>query len=101
MGVLILECIKMDKKILVLLKENFLSKDYKKVISWTRAKELQKKKSLNYAFACRGTRLSMSYEKDIFAVFAYEFELSLNRWFLVKSFACAHGEIIYSVNCEI
>ena len=42
----------MDKKILVLLKENFLSKDYKKVISWTRAKELQKKKSLNYAFAC-------------------------------------------------
>jgi len=35
----------------------------------------------------------MSYEKDIFAVFAYEFELLHNRSFLVKSFACAHGEI--------
>ena len=45
--------------------------------------------------------LSMSYEKDIFAVFAYEFELLHNRSFLVKSFAYAHGEIIYSVNCEI
>ena len=41
------------------------------------------------------------YEKDIFAVFAYEFELLHNRSFLVKSFAYAHGEIIYSVNCEI
>ena len=45
--------------------------------------------------------LSMGYEKDIFAVFAYEFELLHNRSFLVKSFAYAHGEIIYSVNCEI
>ena len=33
----------------------------------------------------------------IFAVFAYEFEIAI----LVKSFAYAHGEIIYSVNCEI
>ena len=40
----------------------------------------------------------MSYKKDIFGSIAYEFELSQ---FLVKSFACAHGEIIYSVNCEI
>ncbi len=47
------------------------------------------------------TFMSMSYEKDIFAVFAYEFELLHNRSFLVKSFAYAHGEIIYSVNCEI
>ena len=39
--------------------------------------------------------------KDIFAVFAYEFELLHNRSFLAKSFAYAHGEIIYSVNCEI
>ena len=45
--------------------------------------------------------LSMSYEIDIFAVFAYDFELLHNRSFLVKSFAYAHGEIIYSVNCEI
>ena len=45
--------------------------------------------------------LSMGYEKDIFAVFAYEFELLHNRSFLVKSFAYAHGEIIYFVNCEI
>ena len=37
--------------------------------------------------------LSMGYEKDIFAVFAYEFELLHNRSFLVKSFAYAHGEI--------
>ena len=43
----------------------------------------------------------ISLKKDIFAVFAYEFELSQNSWFLVKSFAYAHGEIIYSVNCEI
>ena len=34
----------------------------------------------------------------IFAVFAYEFEPSQ---FLMKSFACAHGEIIHFVNCEI
>ena len=45
--------------------------------------------------------MSMSYEKDIIDVFAYEFELLHNRSFLVKSFAYAHGEIIYSVNCEI
>ena len=45
--------------------------------------------------------LSVSYEIDIFTVFAYEFELLHNRSFLVKSFAYAHGEIIYSVNCEI
>ena len=37
--------------------------------------------------------MSMSYEKDIFAVFAYEFELLHNRSFLVKLFAYAHGEI--------
>ena len=48
-----------------------------------------------------GSFLSMGYKKDIFAVFAYEFELLHNRSFLVKSFAYAHGEIIYSVNCEI
>ena len=48
-----------------------------------------------------GFSLSMDYKKDIFAVFAYEFELLHNRSFLVKSFAYAHGEIIYSVNCEI
>jgi len=40
----------------------------------------------------------MGYKKDITAVFTYEFELLR---LLVKSFACAHGEIIYSVNCEI
>ena len=40
----------------------------------------------------------MGCKKDIFAVFAYEFELS---HLLVKSFAYAHGEIIYFVNCEI
>ena len=34
--------------------------------------------------------LSMGYKKDIFAVFAYEFEPS---HLLVKSFAFAHGEI--------
>ena len=34
--------------------------------------------------------LSMGCKKDIFAVFAYEFELS---HLLVKSFAFAHGEI--------
>ena len=45
--------------------------------------------------------LYMCYKKDIIAVFAYEFELLHNRSFLVKSFAYAHGEIIYSVNCEI
>ena len=45
--------------------------------------------------------MSMSYEKDIIDVFAYEFELLHNRSFLVKSFAYAHGEIIYSENCEI
>ena len=45
--------------------------------------------------------LSMGDKKDIFAVFAYDFELLHNRSFLVKSFAYAHGEIIYSVNCEI
>ena len=45
--------------------------------------------------------LSMGYKKDIFGIFAYEFELLHNRSFLVKSFAYAHGEIIYSVNCEI
>jgi len=36
-----------------------------------------------------------------YLAFTYEFELSHNRSFLVKSFAYAHGEIIYSVNCEI
>ncbi len=36
-----------------------------------------------------------------FGIFAYEFEPLHNRSFLVKSFAYAHGEIIYSVNCEI
>ena len=45
--------------------------------------------------------LAIGYEKDIFAVFADEFEFLHNRSFLVKSFAYAHGEIIYSVNCEI
>ena len=40
-------------------------------------------------------------KKIFWAVFAYEFELLHNRSFLVKSFAYAHGEIIYSVNCEI
>ena len=45
--------------------------------------------------------LCKDYKKDIFAVFAYEFEILQNRSFLVKSFAYAHGEIIYSVNCEI
>ena len=51
---------------------------------------------------CRQEKgFSKDYEKDIFAVFAYEFELLHNRSFLVKSFAYAHGEIIYSVNCEI
>jgi len=34
--------------------------------------------------------LRKDYKKDIFTVFAYEFELSL---FLMKSFANAHGEI--------
>ena len=34
-----------------------VSKGYKKDISSTRVKKLQKKKCLNYAFACRGTRL--------------------------------------------
>ena len=34
--------------------------------------------------------VSMGYKKDIFAVFAYEFE---PLQFLMKSFACAHGEI--------
>ena len=50
----------------------------------------------------------MGYEKDIFGIIEYEFELLHNRSFLVKSFAdsspkgtVAHGEIIYSVNCEI
>jgi len=52
-----------------------------------------------HAFTC--FFLAMGYKKDIFAVFAYEFELLHNRSFLVKSFAYAHGEIIYSVNCEI
>ncbi len=32
----------------------------------------------------------MCYKKDVFASFAYEFEL---LQLLVKSFACAHGEI--------
>ena len=41
---------------------------------------------------------SEDYKKDIFGSFAYEFELLR---FLVKSFACAHGEIIHFVNCEI
>ena len=54
-----------------------------------------------YLTQIRGFLLSMGYEKDIFAVFAYEFELLHNRSFLVKSFAYAHGEIIYSVNFEI
>ena len=45
--------------------------------------------------------LAMDYKKDIFGIIAYEFELLHNRSFLVKSFAYAHGEIIYSVNCEI
>ena len=40
----------------------------------------------------------MGYKKDIFGSFAYDFELSQ---LLVKSFACAHGEIIHFVNCEI
>ena len=40
-------------------------------------------------------------QKRYFCVFAYEFEILHNRSFLVKSFAYAHGEIIYSVNCEI
>jgi len=40
-------------------------------------------------------------KKIFWAVFAYEFELLHNRSFLVKSFAYTHGEIIYSVNCEI
>ena len=48
-----------------------------------------------------GFCLSMDYKKDIFAVFAYEFELLHNRSFLVKSFAYAHGEIIHFANCEI
>ena len=42
--------------------------------------------------------LSMGYDKDVFCVFAYEFEL---LQYLAKSFANAHGEIIYFVNCEI
>ena len=45
--------------------------------------------------------LFMGYKKDIFGIIEYEFELLHNRSFLVKSFAYAHGEIIYSVNCEI
>ena len=35
-----------------------VAKGYKKDISSTRVKILQKKKRLNYAFACRGTRLA-------------------------------------------
>jgi len=58
-------------------------------------------KKKRYAVGHISFFMSMSYEKDIFAVFAYEFELLHNRSFLVKSFAYAHGEIIYSVNCEI
>ena len=46
----------------------------------------------------QGLFLDMGYKKDSFGSFAYEFELLR---FLVKSFACAHDEIIYSVNCEI
>ena len=34
--------------------------------------------------------MSMNYKKDIFATFAYDFE---HLRFLVKSFACTHGEI--------
>ena len=49
----------------------------------------------------QGLFLAVGYEKDIFVSFAYDFELLHNRSFLVKSFAYAHGEIIYSVNCEI
>ena len=45
--------------------------------------------------------LAVDYTKDVLGSFAYEFELLHNRSFLVKSFAYAHGEIIYSVNCEI
>ena len=45
--------------------------------------------------------VSMGYEKDIFDILAYDFELLHNRSFLVKSFAYAHGEIIYPENCEI
>ena len=40
----------------------------------------------------------MDYEKDISAVYAYEFELLR---FLVKSLACSPGEIICFVNCAI
>ena len=40
----------------------------------------------------------MGYKKDIFESLTYEFELSQ---LLVKSFVCAHGEIIHFVNCEI
>ena len=43
----------------------------------------------------------IGYNKDILGSFAYEFELSHNRSFLVKSFAYALGEIIHSVNYEI
>jgi|GEM_PF-1148610 len=51
-----------------------------------------------YREHCSRYFLSMGYKKNILGSFAYEFGLLLC---LVKSFACAHGEIIYSVNCEI
>ena len=62
------------------------------------SEKLISKNSKNFKFL---EFLAMGYKKEIFAVFAYEFELLHNRSFLVKSFAYAHGEIIYSVNCEI
>ena len=45
--------------------------------------------------------LGCGLQKRYILLFAYEFELLHNRSFLVKSFVYAHGEIIYSVNCEI
>ena len=48
----------------------------------------------------RQIRLFVVYvlQKNASDIFAYEFE---RLQFLVKSFANAHGEIIYFVNCEI
>ena len=64
--------------------------------------DIEKERKLQYLWYHNfRSYLAMDYKKDIFGIIAYEFELLHNRSFLVKSFAYARGEIIYSVNCEI
>ena len=70
--------------------------DYKKYSLYTSEKAL-KKKCLNYAFACRGTRFVMDYKK-------YSFDASekaLKKKYLNYAFACRGTRLAGAARFEL